>query len=148
MKIVDKVRSYIAPKKIKENNLEKLPSEILNQIFMHLGPRGTQQLSYTSKTLKALEAKSDYSWKLKFQGGTQPFKVYGEDIFYTLNVNTASEDLKGIHLKRLLKMQIKELPYEIHSMQLEYNTLVISDTSDVKLFRIENKNYIYIKHFA
>jgi hypothetical protein len=106
------------------------------------------QLSSTSKALREIEGKSDYYIKnielAKFVGEGHCFKMYGEDKFYQVNVNTFAEGLKGIHLKQLLKMQNSNLPYEPESIRIYYNTREITDEAGVKSFKI-NKNHCYIK---
>lgn len=137
MNIVDNLlcKMRLAEKKPKEKqSLEKLPPELLILIFQQLEPHATLQFASASKTLRKLEVHSPLFAK------SHTFKVRGEDIYYSLKINP--ENLKGIHLKQLLKAQNKDLP---ESMRLEYNTKEITDDSDVKSFKIDPKYHIYIK---
>jgi hypothetical protein len=164
MSMIDRLRTHVGfPKKtqkkeeketplplLKQNYLEKLPSDLINQIFMYCGPKDTLQTCATSQALRGIKDKCDYYLKniepLKFSGPTgQCFKMYGEPKFYQVNVNTSADGLKGIHLKRLLKLQNDNLPYAPNSMRIYYNTKEITDEADVKPFKIINSNHCYIK---
>lgn len=148
-----------------QSYMGKLPFDVMNQIFMWSGPQGTAQFGQSSELFYSLTNEDsiwkffccsndpgiqnikNLSWKQiyvdeidfkKFLGGEQGINMVPGDII-RINVNTASEGLKGIHLKKLIKQQA-DLKCNLDSMSIYVDGKQVMNNQSIKPLNIKNGN--------